>query len=295
MSSSRFSTGGAAAARAKVGGPAEVVLRLPDAVGKTASECAQRRGRRFSVLGVHVDAVQIDEVIARMGDWIASGAKGRYIAVTGVHGIMEARHDARFRRVLLEANLVVPDGMPLVWIGKLCGHVLRRRVYGPELMLEFCKQSTNSGCRHFFYGGAAGVADQLAESLGRSCPGIHIAGTYGPPFRPLTSVEDAEIVDAINFAAPDVLWVGLSTPKQETWMREHRERLHVPVMVGVGAAFDFLSGRKKQAPSWMREHGFEWLFRVLQEPRRLWRRYLVHGAEFVFLIALELLGLGRFE
>ncbi len=293
MSSSHFSTGGAAAARAKA--QPDRALRLPDAAGKTASECAQRRGRRFSVLGVHVDAVQIDEVIARMREWIASGAHGRYIAVTGMHGIMEAQHDARFKRVLSEADLVVPDGMPLVWIGKLRGHVLRRRVYGPELMLEFCRQTGNTGCRHFLYGGAVGVAEQLAESLGRSCPGIHIAGTYGPPFRPLTSEEDAEIVKAINLAAPDVLWVGLSTPKQEMWMREHRERLHVPVMVGVGAAFDFLSGRKKQAPAWMREHGLEWLFRVLQEPRRLWRRYLVHGAEFVFLVALDLLGLRHFE
>src|SRR4029077_12080805 len=214
----------------------------------------------------------------------------RYIAVTGMHGVMEARHDPRFKRVLAEADLVVPDGMPLVWIGKLRGYVLQRRVYGPELMLEFCRKTANIGWRHFFYGGDAGVAEGLVESLAKSCPGIQIAGTYCPPFRPLTVEEDAQIVDAIHLAAPDVLWVGLSTPKQEMWMREHRDRLGVPVMVGVGAAFDFLSARKRQAPKWMREHGLEWLFRVLQEPRRLWRRYLVDGAKFVFLVGLELLG-----
>jgi N-acetylglucosaminyldiphosphoundecaprenol N-acetyl-beta-D-mannosaminyltransferase len=286
------SSGGAGIARAKA--LPNVVFRFPG-TAVTVGEIANREGRRFSVLGVNVDAVQIDEVIARMRDWIENGKTARYIAVTGMHGVMEARNDARFTRVLAEADLVVPDGMPLVWLGRLRGHELRNRVYGPELMLEFCHKTANTTCRHFFYGGDARVAEQLVESLAKLCPGIRIAGTYSPPFRPLTPQEDAEIVNAINLAAPDVLWVGLSTPKQEMWMGEHRDRLRVPVMVGVGAAFDFLSARKKQAPCWMREHGLEWLFRVLQEPRRLWRRYLLNGTEFVFLVALELLGLRRFE
>jgi len=280
-------------ARAKAG--PDSLLRSPKAAVKAVNESAIFAARRFSVLGVNVDAVQIDEVITRMREWIGAGEASRYIAVTGMHGVMEARHDPRFKRVLAEADLVVPDGMPLVWIGKLRGYVLQRRVYGPELMLEFCRKTANIGWRHFFYGGDAGVAEGLVESLAKSCPGIQIAGTYCPPFRPLTVEEDAQIVDAIHLAAPDVLWVGLSTPKQEMWMREHRDRLGVPVMVGVGAAFDFLSARKRQAPKWIREHGLEWLFRVLQEPRRLWRRYLVNGAEFVFLVALELLGWRRFD
>jgi N-acetylglucosaminyldiphosphoundecaprenol N-acetyl-beta-D-mannosaminyltransferase len=280
-------------ARARV--DPDSLVRFPKAAGKACDESPKSAAQRFSVLGVNVDAVQIQEVIIRMREWIESRATARYIAVTGMHGVMEARHDSRFKRVLAEAALVVPDGMPLVWIGKLRGYALQRRVYGPELMLEFCAETANTGWRHFFYGGNAGVAEQLVESLTKSCPGIQIAGTYCPPFRPLTVDEDAQIVNAIRLAAPDVLWVGLSTPKQEMWMHEHRDRLGVPVMVGVGAAFDFLSARKRQAPKWMRERGLEWLFRVLKEPRRLWRRYLVNGAEFVFLVALELLGWRRFD
>ena len=269
------------------------LLGFPKPVVKSVGGCGRAAAQRFSVLGVSVDAVQIDEVITRVREWIRTGETGRYIAVTGMHGVMEARHDPRFRRVLSEADLVVPDGMPLVWIGKLRGYALRRRVYGPELMMEFCRETSNSGWRHFFYGGDEGVAEELVESLVKSCPGIRVVGTYSPPFRPLTLQEEEQIVAAIHIAAPDVLWVGLSTPKQEMWMREHRDRLNVPVMIGVGAAFDFLSARKRQAPPWMREHGLEWMFRVLQEPRRLWRRYLLSGAEFVFLAALELLGWRR--
>ena len=162
-------------------------------------------------------------------------------------------------------------------------------------MLTFCRETASTGFRHFLYGCDAGVPERLAEVLEKSCPGICIAGVYSPPFRPTTSEEDAAIVETINRAAPDVLWVGLSTPKQETWMHQHRSALRVPVVVGVGAAFDFLSSRKKQAPEWMREHGLEWLFRLLQEPRRLWKRYLVRGSEFVFLVALDLLGLRDFD
>lgn len=247
-------------------------------------------GKTFSVLGVRVDALQIPEVICRMREWIARRDACHYIAVTGMHGITEAQHHPDFKRVLADADLVVPDGMPLVWIGRLRGKSLRRRVYGPELMLSFCREAAPTGCRHFLYGGEAGVAEQVAQFLE-----ICIAGTYSPPFRPTTPEEDEAIIERINRAAPDVLWVGLSTPKQETWMHQHRNALRVPVMAGVGAAFDFLALRKRQAPVWMREHGLEWLFRLLQEPQRLWKRYLVNGSRFVFLAALELLGLRDFH
>jgi N-acetylglucosaminyldiphosphoundecaprenol N-acetyl-beta-D-mannosaminyltransferase len=249
----------------------------------------------FFVLGARVDALQISEVIWQMRRWIERPDACHYIAVTGMHGIMEAQHNAEFKRVLADADLVVPDGMPLVWIGRLRGQPLRRRVYGPELMLSFCRETAPTGCRHFLYGGEASVPGQLAEFLEKSCPGICIAGVYSPPFRPMTPDEDVAIVEMINRAAPDVLWVGLSTPKQERWMHQHRDQLRVPVMVGVGAAFDFLFSRKRQAPAWMRERGLEWLFRLLQEPRRLWKRYLVSGSEFVLLVALDLLGLRRFK
>ncbi len=242
----------------------------------------------FTVLGVRVNAVQIPDVIEQMERWIQERRTGQYIAVTGMHGVTEARNDPRFRAILNAAGLVVPDGMPLVWIGRGHGYALERRVYGPELMETFCHQ-TGPRYRHFFYGGAPGVPDNLAKML-QQWYGICVAGTYSPPFRPLTSGEGKDIASLIRAAAPDVLWVGLSTPKQERWMHEHRDRLGIPVMVGVGAAFDFITGRVKQAPDWMREHGFEWLFRLVQEPRRLWRRYLIYGSKFAWNASLELLG-----
>jgi N-acetylglucosaminyldiphosphoundecaprenol N-acetyl-beta-D-mannosaminyltransferase len=249
----------------------------------------------FSALGVKVDAVQIPEVICKMQEWIERRDACRYIAVTEMHVVTEAQHRPNFKQVLSDADLVVPDGMPLVWIGRWRGKVLQRRVYGPELMLTFCRETASMGYRHFLYGGEACVPERLAQTLKKSCPGICIAGTYSPPFRPVTPEEDQAIVEMINQAAPDVLWVGLGAPKQETWMHQHRDKLRVPVMAGVGAAFDLLSFRKKQAPRWMRENGLEWLFRLFQEPRRLWRRYLVNGSEFVFLAALDLLGLRDFD
>src|SRR6202158_3099165 len=247
----------------------------------------------FSLLGVRVDAVQIPDAVRRMEEWIARRDSCRYIAVTGMHGVMEAQHDARFKTILNSAGLVVPDGMPLVWIGRRHGFDLRRRVYGPELMATFCEQTTSKGYRHFFYGGAPGVAEDLASRFLSRFPGAVIAGTYSPPFRPLTLEEDREIILAIEVAHADIVWVGLSTPKQERWMFEHRDRLNVPVLVGVGAAFDFHTGRIAQAPAWMGDHGLEWLFRLSVEPRRLWRRYLVYGTEFAALVLLELLGLKK--
>lgn len=249
----------------------------------------------FSVLGVSISAVQISDVIAMMEEWIARRRECQSIAVTGMHGIMEAHHDPSFNEILNSSSLVVPDGMPLVWLARFKGHRLKRRVYGPDLMLAFCEASSHKSFRHFFYGGGPGVADKLAQDLQNRFPRLVIAGAYSPPFRTLTEEEDNEVIKQISQAAPDVLWVGLSTPKQERWMHEHRDRLNVPVLVGVGAAFDIHSGGKKQAPIWMREHGLEWFFRLLQEPGRLWRRYVLYGTEFIFWITLDLLGLHRFK
>ena len=247
----------------------------------------------FNVLGVRVDAVQIPDAVRRMEEWIARRDGCRYIAVTGMHGVTEAQHDARFKTILNSAGLVVPDGMPLVWIGRRHGFDMRRRVYGPELMATFCQQTASKGYRHFFYGGASGVAEELASQFVSRFSGMVVAGTYSPPFRTLAPEEDREIIHAIEDAQPDIVWVGLSTPKQERWMFEHRDRLNAPVLVGVGAAFDFHTGRVTQAPVWMGDHGLEWLFRLSVEPRRLWRRYLVYGAEFAALALLELLGLKK--
>jgi N-acetylglucosaminyldiphosphoundecaprenol N-acetyl-beta-D-mannosaminyltransferase len=240
----------------------------------------------FRVLGVRVDAVQIPDAIKILETWIEERGPARYVAVTGMHGVSVSREDAEFGGVLRHASLVVADGMPLVWLGRLQGHKqMRRRVYGPELMETFCRE-TGSRYRHFFYGGAPGVAENLAK-VEHERHGIQIAGTYCPPFRALTAEEETEVQRLIEEVRPDVLWVGLSTPKQERWMYEHRNTLGVPVMLGVGAAFDLNTGRLKQAPSWMRENGLEWLFRLCAEPRRLWQRYVVSGSKFLWAVCLE--------
>jgi exopolysaccharide biosynthesis WecB/TagA/CpsF family protein len=260
---------------------------------KLATEAIAGTRKTFDVLGVRVNAIQIPGMIDEMKLWIRERKCCHAIAVTGMHGVMEAQHDRKFKDYLNAADAVVPDGMPLVWLGRLRGFGLKRRVYGPELMFAFCKQTAKEGYRHFFYGGAPGVAERLSRILQIEFPGLQVVGVYSPPFRALTQAEDDAVVAKINDAATDVVWVGLGTPKQETWMLEHRDKLRAPVVVSVGAAFDIHSGAKSQAPAWMREHGLEWLFRLAQEPTRLWKRYLVYGSEFVFRVCLELLGAGR--
>ncbi|MGO8792282.1 MAG: WecB/TagA/CpsF family glycosyltransferase [Terriglobia bacterium] len=254
--------------------------------------CITRSPESFKVLGVRVDAVQIPDVISRMIEWIEEDCLGNYIAVTGMHGVMEAQDSVQFKDVLNGASLIVADGMPLVWVGKARRYALSRRVYGPELMETFCRV-TGVRFSHFFYGGAPGVAGKLAEVMKQRF-GIRVAGAYSPPFRHLNPDEERNLFDLLRTSRPDILWVGLSTPKQESWMAEYRERAGVPVLVGVGAAFDFFTGRTRQAPSWMREHGLEWLFRLTTEPKRLWRRYLVYGSKFAWNVALELAGIKRF-
>jgi len=243
----------------------------------------------FRVLDVPVHAVQIPDTISQIMLWIQSGEKARYIAVTGMHGIAESRRDDGLRCALNSADLVVPDGMPLVWLGRWHGHALKRRVYGPELMETFCRE-TGTAYRHFFYGGGSGTADRLAGSL-RQRYGIVVAGTYTPPFRPLNDEERQDLASRIEQTSPDILWVGLSTPKQEKWMYQNRSTLNVPVMLGVGAAFDINSGTTSQAPAWMRENGLEWLFRLTIEPQRLWRRYLISIPTAAALVLMELAGI----
>jgi N-acetylglucosaminyldiphosphoundecaprenol N-acetyl-beta-D-mannosaminyltransferase len=240
----------------------------------------------YRVLGVRVDAVQIPDIIGVIELWVRQRSSTQYIAVTGMHGISVAREDARFRKILDAAGLVIPDGMPLVWLGRFQGHSeVKRRTPGSEVMEEFCR-ATGPKYSHFFYGGVPGVAEELAKTENQRY-GIRIAGTYCPPFRPLTEQEEAEVQAMIHAAKPDILWVGLSTPKQENWMYEHRERIRVPVMLGVGAAFDMNTGRLKRAPQWMQDNGLEWLFRLLVEPRRLWRRYILGGSSFVWAVSRE--------
>lgn len=239
----------------------------------------------FRVLGTRVDAVQIPEVLDLMKRWIADRRSGQYVVLAGMPAVMEARRVPRYAQVLEESALNVPDGMPLVWLARLNGYALARRVYGPELMVEFC-QTTGGQYRHFLYGGTEDSLRELQDAL-RQRYGINVVGAISPPFRALTAVEEQAYVSEINAAKPDVLWVGIGAPKQDHWMNAFRQRLDVPVLLGVGAAFDFLIGRKAQAPIWMRENGLEWLYRLASEPRRLWRRYLIPGPPFVVLSLWE--------
>lgn len=247
---------------------------------------------RCDVLGVGVSALDMPRALDEIEGWIVRRER-RYVCVTGVHGVMESRRDPALRRIHNEAGLVTPDGMPLVWLARLLTQARVDRVYGPDLLLALCERTAATGIRHFFFGGAPGVPELLAKRLQERFPGLLVAGTLSPPFHEPSESEDAAIVAAIEAARPDIVWVGFGTPKQERWMATHRGRLGAPVLIGVGAAFDFHAGVKVQAPRWIQRSGFEWLFRLLTEPRRLWKRYLVNNPIFVALVCLQLLGLRR--
>lgn len=246
----------------------------------------------YSILGVPLKAIEIPELVLQMEQWIDWGERGHCLTFANVHVVMEAQRDQAFLEVLLDdAVLNVPDGMPLIWLGRALGFDLKRRVYGPDLMRAFCESAARKGYRHFFYGGAPGVPEQLASNIKTQYPGSKVVGMYSPPFRSMTQAEDDAVVAKINAAHPDVLWLGLGCPKQEKWAYEHRSRLHVPVIASVGQAFDIYSGRVKQAPAWMRESGLEWFYRLITNPRRLWKRYLVYNSQFIFSLARERIGL----
>jgi len=249
---------------------------------------------RVNVLGVGVSAINIADALALIDRWIATGAH-RYVCVTGVHGVMESQKDPALRDIHNRAGLVTPDGMPLVWLSWLRGHDRVERVYGPDLMLACCAASVTKGYRHFFYGGGTGVPELLAVRLQQRFPGLTVAGTWSPPFRELSEAEEQALIDRIAAARPDIVWVGLSTPKQERWMARYVGRLRVPVLIGVGAAFDMHAGVKKQAPRWMQRSGLEWLFRLATEPRRLGPRYLINNPWFVWRLLLQSAGMVRHD
>lgn len=244
---------------------------------------------RVNVLGVGVSAITMADAL-RFVDETISKRMPTYACVSGVHGVMLCQADDALRQIHNRAGMVTPDGMPLVWFGRLSGHRNMRRVCGPDLMLAVCKRSLSADYRHFFLGGAPGTAERLAARLQERFPGLEVVGTFCPPFREMTVQEDAELVEMVEAARPDVLWVGISTPKQERFMANHLGRLSAPLMIGVGAAFDFHAGLKRRAPRWMQESGLEWLFRLASEPRRLWKRYLRNVPLFIVHIALQATG-----
>jgi N-acetylglucosaminyldiphosphoundecaprenol N-acetyl-beta-D-mannosaminyltransferase len=249
---------------------------------------------RVNILGVGISAINLRQAVGEIERWIV-GREARYVNVCTVHTVMECQKSVRLRRIVNESGLSTPDGMPLVWLSRLHGHRQAGRVYGPDLMLAVCERSQAIGYRHFFYGGAPGVADLLARKLQARYPGLVVAGTYAPPYRPPDISEDNAALDTINAATADVIWVGLGTPKQDYWVSRHRAKLSAPVLIAVGAAFDFHAGLLPQAPSWMQQNGLEWLFRLVQEPKRLAFRYLVYNPLFVFKVALQLAGLRSYR
>jgi len=248
---------------------------------------------RANVLGVGVHAIDLPTAADIIESAVREGTKG-YVCVTGVHGVMEAQRDHEFRDILNHALLVPPDGMPTVWVGRMQGNSGMKRVFGPDLMLAVCRRSVGNGIRHFLYGGNPGIADELAEGLRYRFPGIKVVGTFTPPFRPLEPSEQLALERQMNAALPDIVWVGLSCPKQEKFMAANFRRLPCKIMVGVGAAFDIHTGHVKDAPKWIKDAGLQWAHRLWQEPRRLWKRYLVNNSAFLAALSLQLTGLRRY-
>lgn len=252
---------------------------------------ADARAGRVEILGVPISAIDAPTAVDTVGQWIkdrrAATAKSRYVCACDVFNVTRAQSDARHMRALKGADMVVADGTPLVWVSRLRGERRMRRVPGPDLLAALCERSAREGWSHYFYGGAEGVAGTLAQRLAERYPGLNVAGTACPPFRPMSGEEVGRDIDRINASDADIVWIGLGCPKQEIWMMENHDRLQGRIVIGVGAAFDFHSGRIGRAPVWMREHGLEWLHRLMSEPRRLWRRYLVFAPTFVALSLAE--------
>jgi N-acetylglucosaminyldiphosphoundecaprenol N-acetyl-beta-D-mannosaminyltransferase len=233
------------------------------------------------VLGIPLALTTYERTMDWMDATIASKQRG-YVCVAAVHTVMVCQEDPELREAVLNSDLTVPDGQPLVWAMNALGHDLPSRVYGPELMERYCERGALTGARVFLYGGRnQGALVQLALNLRRRFPGVKIVGGYSPPFRDLTPDEEQAVVDEINQSKADVVWVGIGVPKQEKWMAAFRDRLEAPVLVGVGAAFDFHAGLVPQAPDWMQRTGLEWAYRLAHEPRRLWKRYAKYNPAFV--------------
>jgi N-acetylglucosaminyldiphosphoundecaprenol N-acetyl-beta-D-mannosaminyltransferase len=248
---------------------------------------------KVNVLGVGVSVLDQDRAREFLFDALQSGNRG-YVTVTGVHGVSEAQHNPALLDIFRRALLVTPDGMPMVWMGRFQGHPSIQRVYGPDLMLNLCQHSVSNGFSHFLFGSAPGVADNLKQILEERFAGLRIVGTYAPPYRRMNDSEVRDLQDQIRICRPDFFWVGLSTPKQEFFMAQFMPILpEAKIFIGVGAAFDLLTGRVPQAPRWMQRSGLEWLYRLIQEPKRLWKRYLINNPLFVMRATRQLLLSGK--
>jgi N-acetylglucosaminyldiphosphoundecaprenol N-acetyl-beta-D-mannosaminyltransferase len=252
--------------------------------------------RHVEVLGSRVSLISVDEAVFQLEEWIGRReGRCRQVVVTGFHGLWEAHCDAEFFRIVNGADLWVPDGIAPVLVAKARGIRDARRVPGAELMDAFLAKADFTGYRSFFYGDTEETLSRLKAVAEERYPGHKVVGTLSPPFRPLSPEEDAEHLRQINAARPDILWVGLGTPKQDRWIHAHLDRLEVPVAVAVGAAFRFLTGQVQRAPAWVGRLGFEWAYRLAKEPRKCWRRSLIQGPQFTALVLMELLGLKKYR
>lgn len=250
--------------------------------------------RRVNILGVGVSALDLRDAVNTVTSFLKTENSG-YICVTDMHAIMEAQADSDFRNIQNNSLLTAPDGSPTVWIGRINGYKNMKQVRGADFMLQVCEASVKAGIRHFLYGGRPGVAERLRDVLVDRYPGLQIVGTYTPPFRPLNSQEETELKTKLLESRADILWCGIGCPKQERFMAKYTGVLPVKLMVGVGAAFDFNAGLIKDSPLWVRKCGLQWAHRLVQEPRRLWKRYLLNIPRFVWLYLLQRIGLRSYE
>jgi N-acetylglucosaminyldiphosphoundecaprenol N-acetyl-beta-D-mannosaminyltransferase len=256
--------------------------------------------RRVNIAGTNISATSYKEVVDLVTHWLSRQAlmsenRAGYICVTSAHGIVTARRDPELRSALNGADVATPDGMPVVWALRSFGASGQQRVYGPTLMLRLCEAAVRGGHGVFLYGGLPDVLPAICKKLTAQYPGLRIAGTYSPPFRLLTQVEDEHVKQVINDSGADLVFIGISTPKQEKWMAAHQRDFPGKVLVGVGAAFDFYAERVRQAPGWMQQAGLEWFFRLLMEPTRLWKRYLLVTPQFLPLWGLQKIRLLRLQ
>ena len=248
---------------------------------------------RANVLGVGVSAINLDLAVDLASRWIEAGDPG-YVCLTGVHGVTEARADSAFRLILNRAAINAPDGMPMTWVGRLQGFRCMDRVFGPDFMTALCRLSAERGYRNFLYGGQPGVAELLRDNLQAKFPGLQVTGTYTPSFSSLTPEQEREVIAHVRESKPHIVWVGLGTPKQERFMAQYVHRLEVPLLVGVGAAFDYHTGRIRDCSAWVKRAGLQWAHRAMQDPKRLWIRYLRNNPAFLWDIATQISGLRRY-
>lgn len=253
--------------------------------GPAVNEEGRKDPPRFDLLGVKISALTLDGAADLIEEWVSSGTK-RYVNVCTSGTLLECHDHPRLAGIVNRAGMATPDGMPLVWLGRWRGFKVSR-VYGPDLMLKVSERGLSRRLRHFYYGSTETVLASLCARLQRRFSGLEVAGSLAPPFRALTADEVRATAALINAARPDIVWVGLGTPKQDEWVGQFRALLEAPVLVAVGAAFDFHAGTVRQAPRWMMRMGLEWFFRLLMEPRRLWRRYLIGNPRFVALVVRQ--------